>query len=244
MSITDEYYFAYDAWCNHYDHSEEEMKTVHRYISFFQKDILEIGCGTGRFTQKMLSDDPTSIIAIDNSPESLEIAKIKITDKRVSFVCMDAYEYHSFFNRQQTFDYVVFSWSLHKLKHIASVLGNYKRLLNPNGALIILSPITSDYDYFMRCVRYNNNEENQIINQLIDFLYNQSNSIIDYIKTSFLFSDVHEAFSKNSFFWIYKDGSELKKDEIDRIYYELNRHLNSDGSVEITDKVILGILFC
>ena len=47
------------------------------------KRVLEVGCGTGNFTQ-IFSDTQASIIAVDISPELIEIAKKKKSTSRSS----------------------------------------------------------------------------------------------------------------------------------------------------------------
>ena len=242
MASVLDYSMAYDTWCDHYDYDNNEMNTIHQYISFFQKDVLEIGCGTGRFTRKMLADNPASITAIDICSESLKIAAEKIKDKRVSFVCHDANDYLYFLNKKKRYDFVVFSWSIHKLNQIVPLLRGFEKLLNPNGAIVIISPVSSDYDYFMRCVRnYNNN--NPKINQVIDYLHCQSNCIIDYITSSFSFNSIQEALRRNSFFWVHSNGNELENDEIKKILTSLSEFILSDGTVKIVDRVVLGIYY-
>ncbi|HHY73277.1 MAG TPA: malonyl-ACP O-methyltransferase BioC [Bacillus bacterium] len=53
--------------------------------------ILEIGCGTGYLTERILQHFPhCEITAVDLAPGMIEMARKKVDDKRVTFICGDA----------------------------------------------------------------------------------------------------------------------------------------------------------
>lgn len=55
--------------------------------------ILEIGCGTGYLTERLLQRFPNcQITAVDLAHGMIEMARKRINDKRVTFICADAEE--------------------------------------------------------------------------------------------------------------------------------------------------------
>lgn len=57
--------------------------------------ILDVGCGTGVFTKKLVETQADCIVGIDLSDKMIEVAKTNVTDNRVSFVTEDFYEFCS-----------------------------------------------------------------------------------------------------------------------------------------------------
>lgn len=77
----------YDAWCQYYDPDNIEKITIDKKLSelfgcssdevWSNKRVLEIGCGTGRFSFKVISDT-SYFYAIDPDSERIEIFKKKV----------------------------------------------------------------------------------------------------------------------------------------------------------------------
>lgn len=102
------------------------------------KRVLEIGCGTGIFTEKICRTK-AKIIAIDISPELLEKAKEKINASKfmdVDFKVMNV-EKMDFFDNE--FDCVVGSSILHHLNLEKSIL-EIKRVLKNGGKIAFAEP--------------------------------------------------------------------------------------------------------
>jgi ubiquinone/menaquinone biosynthesis C-methylase UbiE len=59
--------------------------------AFGGKSILEVACGTGYWTQH-LAPVAKGILAVDASPETLQIARARVSTGEVEFVIGDAYE--------------------------------------------------------------------------------------------------------------------------------------------------------
>lgn len=57
--------------------------------------ILDVGCGTGVFTKKLVETQADCIVGIDLSDKMIEVAKSNVTDNRVSFVTEDFDEFYS-----------------------------------------------------------------------------------------------------------------------------------------------------
>jgi SAM-dependent methyltransferase len=97
--------------------------------------VLELGCGTGYFTRE-LARSGAGIVAIDVSPELLEIAKANCSTPNVRYEIQNAYEL-SYPDR--VFDSIVGSSVLHHLE-IKQALQEIYRVLKPGGAIYFTEP--------------------------------------------------------------------------------------------------------
>ena len=97
--------------------------------------VLEIGCGTGHFTQE-LSKTGASVTAIDISPDLLEIAQRGVNTDNVTFKYGNA---HALEMEDETFDVVVGSSVLHHLE-VADALSEITRVLVPGGTIGFTEP--------------------------------------------------------------------------------------------------------
>jgi len=97
--------------------------------------VLELGCGTGSFTRE-LARSGADIVAIDVSPELLEIAKLNCSVPNVRFQIQNAY---SLSYSEAVFDSVVGSSVLHHLEIEEALRGVY-RVLKPEGTICFTEP--------------------------------------------------------------------------------------------------------
>jgi 2-polyprenyl-3-methyl-5-hydroxy-6-metoxy-1,4-benzoquinol methylase len=71
--------------------------------------VLEIAAGTGQWTQRLL-DHADSVLAIDSSPEMIELNKAKVGSPKVAFVIADVFKWDD----DRRFDVVFFgNWLSH-----------------------------------------------------------------------------------------------------------------------------------
>jgi SAM-dependent methyltransferase len=99
------------------------------------KRILEIGCGTGLFTE-MFSQTGATITAVDISPELLELARLKnLPAEKVQFIEQPFEEC----SLDQPFDAIIGSSILHHLD-IESSLKKIFMLLKPGGIMSFAEP--------------------------------------------------------------------------------------------------------
>jgi len=94
-----EYYNLRAPWHDYYmeytsiEKMERRLQPIIKYIEeyIYDKNILEIGCGTGNWTQ-ILAKNAHLVLATDSSPAVLEIARNKLAGfKNISFRLADAY---------------------------------------------------------------------------------------------------------------------------------------------------------
>src|SRR5438046_4176668 len=84
--------------------------------------VLELGCGTGYFTRE-LARSGADVVAIDVSPERLEIAKANCSAPNVRYEMQNAYELSY---PDAVFDSVVVSSVFHHLEIEAAVREIYR----------------------------------------------------------------------------------------------------------------------
>jgi SAM-dependent methyltransferase len=97
--------------------------------------ILELGCGTASFTGE-LARSGAGIVAIDVSPELLEIARANCSAPNVRYEIQNAY---ALTYSDATFDSVVGSSVLHHLE-IEEALREIYRVLRPGGTIYFTEP--------------------------------------------------------------------------------------------------------
>jgi len=104
-------------------------------------DILEIGCGTGNYTELIRRRFRGSKIqAIDISPEMIKVAEKKLTEGSIEFIVADAEEIFL----EEKFDLVTSNACFQWFGDLPGALGGYKDLLRPGGEICfsIFGPLT------------------------------------------------------------------------------------------------------
>ena len=97
--------------------------------------ILEIGCGTGLFTQELAATN-NNIVAIDISDALIMKAKARVHSPNVKFVVGNAYRTKF---KPRSYDFIVGSSSLHHLE-VDLALQEFSRILKPGGGIMFTEP--------------------------------------------------------------------------------------------------------
>jgi 2-polyprenyl-3-methyl-5-hydroxy-6-metoxy-1,4-benzoquinol methylase len=109
----------YDEWFlrqNRYDHGLEHRREWFREVEEIRKvlrstvrgaEVLELACGTGLWTQ-LLAEDNKRIVAVDASPEVIEINRERVHSDKVDYHTADLFTW----TPASTFDVVFFSFWL------------------------------------------------------------------------------------------------------------------------------------
>jgi 2-polyprenyl-3-methyl-5-hydroxy-6-metoxy-1,4-benzoquinol methylase len=97
--------------------------------------VLELGCGTGSFTRE-LACSGADVVAIDVSPELLEIARANNSAPNVQYQIQNAY---ALSYPDAIFDSVVGSSVLHHLE-VEKALRDVYRVLKPGGTIYFTEP--------------------------------------------------------------------------------------------------------
>ncbi|MGI6523719.1 MAG: class I SAM-dependent methyltransferase [Bdellovibrionota bacterium] len=111
-------------------------------IDFHDKKVLEVGAGTGRFTQRILPFCK-EIVCVDPDDEALLVLRDNISDKRVS-VLKGTIETVPL--KKEYFDYAVYLWSMHLIDEKEKVLQICYDSLIRGGCVVILQAISGDYE--------------------------------------------------------------------------------------------------
>ncbi len=226
----------YDEWSKCYDLDDIEMQIINQYVDFKNCSILEVGCGTGRFTRKLLKYTDT-IYAIDNDPITLLYAKEQFADKSVSFHILDACEMSNYYNAK--FDYVIYTWSLNYIENVCISLDMARKLLKPNGKILILYTYTGDYENLIMSIREESKIEAGNYEIALEYFQHIGMPCIeDEINSSFVFNNIEDALRLNSFFFEV-DGAPLTSCELEQLKYQFLLHQKNDKKIKIKDKVKL-----
>ena len=143
MNTSDKVKISYKNWSVIYDSNHNKTRDLDFKISqeildkFSFKNVLEIGCGTGKNTE-WLSKKSSNLIAVDLSPEMLKIAKKKIKAKHVQFVEADITKVWTFHRKK--FNIICFNLVLEHIKNIDFIFKNAASCL-VNGGYLYLSEL-------------------------------------------------------------------------------------------------------
>ena len=102
--------------------------------------VLDLGCGTGRFSTALANQYDASVIGVDPSEKMLEQTRKKIGDSRVSFIRASAERIPL---ADDSVDMIFMSMVLHHLTNWSAVAGECHRVLNVSG-YVVLRNSTSD----------------------------------------------------------------------------------------------------
>jgi len=109
----------YDSWCQYYDPNGIEMEEIKKCAQkncdknslWDNTRILEIGCGTGRFTKLMLKEKVKWIDAIDPSEERVASLNAYLARNNINNRCCAVVTTIEDFQSDGEYDIIVFSWS-------------------------------------------------------------------------------------------------------------------------------------
>ena len=131
---------AYNVWAKNYDTVENktrdiEAQALRKVVETDENiDILEIGCGTGKNTEYLLTK-AKKLVGADFSAEMLAQAKGKVKAENVEFRQMDLREEWNVNERQ--FDLITCSLALEHIENIDFVFGQARKILRANGLFYI-----------------------------------------------------------------------------------------------------------
>lgn len=129
---------AYDQWSDQYDtniNRTRDLEAISLRTSLANitaMDILEIGCGTGKNSEWLVTKAKT-LVAVDLSTEMLAKAKAKLPT--TDFIQADITGPWNFTNR--IFDLVTFSLVLEHIQNLDFIFSETARKLRPGGQVYI-----------------------------------------------------------------------------------------------------------
>ncbi len=131
---------AYDLWAETYDTDPNRTRKLAGQglrdleLPLDGRDIVEIGCGTGRNTE-WLATRTASIIALDFSEEMLRRARSRVSDSRVRFLQHDVRTTWPLADNSA--DIIIAMLILEHVEHLETVFAEAARVLRPRGDLFI-----------------------------------------------------------------------------------------------------------
>lgn len=93
------------------DPEEAETRAIHDLVDFSGKDVLEIGCGDGRLTQRFAAE-ARSVLGVDLDADGIALARALLPEPLRSNVTFQVADVTSAALPASAFDVVVFAWSL------------------------------------------------------------------------------------------------------------------------------------
>lgn len=131
---------AYDDWSSQYDTNDnrtrdmEALALKETLAGIHFETCLEIGCGTGKNTNWLLTRANT-ITAVDLSNEMLAQAKEKIQSAKVNFIQADILQEWDFANTK--YDLVSFSLVLEHIENLEPVFNRVSQVIAATGHVYI-----------------------------------------------------------------------------------------------------------
>ncbi len=218
----DEWYSAY------YDPKKNELKKILKEAKITNKEVLELGCGTGRITLE-LAKRAKQVTAIDDDQNYLDYLEQKIQSKRLDNIKLIKKNINNIGTLKKKYDVIVSGWAgLHYADKKKTILKSLHKLLKPNGILIIIEAYSnSDYIKVLNTVR---RKESQIIpkqKELKDELYNIFGNVREEIVDSYyIFPDIETAEETFRIELVYEEGIMWTKADSTRLRKALNKLKN------------------
>ena len=106
------------------------------------KHVLDFGCGTGNFTEKVINFNPKKIVAVDISEEAIKKAKNNpvLNNKNIEYKVENCEDLSL---NSDSFDIAYGSGILHHL-NLNKSLSELKRILKKDGKIIFIEPMATN----------------------------------------------------------------------------------------------------
>jgi len=188
---------AYNIWAHQYDTNVNRTRdldkkcTIETLDNLVFKNVLELGCGTGKNTEWLINKAEI-IIGLDFSQEMLNKAEEKISDKRVTFKKADLTKDWKIENNFA--DLITSSLTLEHIKNLDHIFSQANQKLNKNG-LFFISELHSFKQYSGSKAKYeteNGTEELEV------YVHHISEYIDDAKNNGFQLIELKEWFDENS----------------------------------------------
>jgi len=236
----------YETWSCYCDKINNEIKSIKKQIGgipWLGKRVLEIGCGTGRFSEKILPD-VEKLVAIDIDDSRLEVfrKKIKVNnwEGKCKVLCGELYDLlHELKNEK--FDCVLFIWSwrfIYQQGKADKVYNAMKELLASDFSILSTMTIGGEWEDTIDSI-VGTKEENREVNQnriamkyLMNLFERENLCFLNFIQINYFeFPDKTTAQK----FVLEIAGVGLSEQE--RVGNELNKFIKNNGKVRLSDEI-------
>jgi SAM-dependent methyltransferase len=101
-------------------------------VSGGPRRILEVGCGEGELAERLLHETSADVVAVDQSPRMVELARARGVRASVGRAEQLPFE-------DASFDCVVAAWMLYHVADLDSALSELSRVLQPGGRAVVVT---------------------------------------------------------------------------------------------------------
>ncbi len=188
---------AYNSWADQYDSNENKTRdldrkaTIETLSKYDFKNVLELGCGTGKNTIWLLKK-ASRIIGLDFSQNMLNIAAHKINDSRVHLMKADLTE--DWKTENSFADLITSSLTLEHIKDLNHIFSQANKKLKKNG-LFFISELHPCKQYSGSKAQFKMGNE---IKELEVFTHHTSEYINNAVMNGFKLIELKEWFDNNS----------------------------------------------
>ena len=135
---------AYNLWAETYDavhgnvllHTEERIiRPLLDSIHLADADILDAGCGTGRYMRQLLEKGPRRLVGLDFSPRMLDIARRKFASNGSLHFVNASLPKLPF--QSSRFDFILSTLAVDHTPELAATMRELTRALKPGGTIIL-----------------------------------------------------------------------------------------------------------
>jgi predicted TPR repeat methyltransferase len=184
---------AYDIWADQYDYDDNKTRDLEAFslqhtlngIDF--KEVLEIGCGTGKNTE-WLVQKATLITAVDFSEKMLAKAKEKNVSDKVEYHHADITK--DWFFAKKHYDLITFSLVL---EHIEDLNKIFRKASAVSDGYVYVGELHPFKQYSGSKARFNTKEGKQVIqgytHHVTDFLKAANNNQLKLVEMNEYFDD-------------------------------------------------------
>ena len=173
------------------------------------KIVLDLGCGTGKFMQKFY-DKATKYYGLDLSDQQLNIAKRKVDNNSLEFICCSA---ENIPLPDNSVDIIISTWVLGTILELDrrnKVLAEMRRVLKNNGSIYLVeNDIGGEFEEIRN--RYPNIQRTKEYN---DWIEGNGFSCYNKFETYFKFNDKDQAKNVFSNIWGNEIGDKVNKEII------------------------------
>jgi malonyl-CoA O-methyltransferase len=132
---------GYERWAASYDQLDNPLVAATAWVldraplDLTDRDLIELGCGTGRHALYALAHHARSYTGVDGSPAMLAVARGRTTDPRVTWLEADL---RIPWTPPRTFDAALVVLVLEHLTELATLAATLARAVRPGGTLRIV----------------------------------------------------------------------------------------------------------
>lgn len=188
---------AYNSWAEQYDSNPnatrdlDQKATIETLSKYAFKNVLELGCGTGKNTIWLLQRSE-QIIGLDFSEEMLQIAKEKISNSNVTFKKMDLTK--NWEVTPQFADLITSSLTLEHIEDLNHVFDQAHQKLQDDG-IFFISELHPFKQYLGSKAKFQSNGETVYLET---YIHHISNYMENAQNNGFVLVELKEWFDKES----------------------------------------------